>query len=141
LKVKRLIKLLDSSPSKMVKDKKTRTSAGAAATKSAAALAHMAEKLGREEAAANDQVAPAANASSMGMVAAAVCDLFVPGANNRDSVLAASRGGTQAEKVQQPPALGRQLGIFKPQREVPRPLRCGKHPPSGARPPWPSPPS
>ncbi len=89
LKVKRLIKLFDSSPSKMVKGKKTGTSAGTAATKSAAALAHMAEELGREEAAANDQAAPVAKTSSMGMVAAAVGDLFVPGAKNRDSVLVA----------------------------------------------------
>ncbi len=69
--------------------KKTGTLAGAAATKSAAALAHMAEELGREEAATNDQPAPAANTSSIGMVDAAVCDLFVPGAKNRDSVLVA----------------------------------------------------
>jgi hypothetical protein len=89
LKVKRLIKLFDSSPSKMDKGKKTGASAGAVATKSAAALARMAEELGKEEAAANDQAAPAANTSSMGMVAAAVCDLFVPGAKNRDSVLVA----------------------------------------------------
>jgi hypothetical protein len=61
LKVKRLIKLFDSSPTKMAKGKKTGTSAGASATKSAAALAHMVEELGREEAAANDQAAPAAS--------------------------------------------------------------------------------
>ncbi len=84
LKVKRLIKLFDSSPSKMALVKKTETSAGAVATKSAAALVHMAE-----EAAANNQAAPATNMSSMGMVAAAVRDLFVPGAKKRDSVLAA----------------------------------------------------
>jgi hypothetical protein len=87
--VKRLIKLFDSSPSKMAKGKKTGTSAGAVATKSATALAHMAEELGREEAAANDQAAPVANTSSMGMMAAAVGDLFLPGTKNRDSVLVA----------------------------------------------------
>jgi hypothetical protein len=88
LKVKRLIKLFDSSPSKMAKGKKTGASAGVVA-KSAAAPAHMAEEFGREEVAANDQAAPTANTSSMGMVAAAVCDLFVPGAKNRDSALVA----------------------------------------------------
>ncbi len=51
LTVKRLIKLFDSFPSKMAKGKKTGTSASAAATKSATALVHMTEKLGREEAA------------------------------------------------------------------------------------------
>ncbi len=103
LKVKRLIKLFDSSPSNMVKGKQTGTSAGMAATKLVSARAHMAEELGREEAAANNQAAPATNTSSMGMVAAAVCDLFVPEAKNRDNVLAArltARGDTQAEKVQ-----------------------------------------
>ncbi len=57
----------------MAKGKKTVNSAGAAATKLAVALAHMVEELGREEVAANiDQAAPAANTSSMGMVAAAI---------------------------------------------------------------------
>jgi hypothetical protein len=39
------------TPSKMAKGKKTMTLASAAANKSAAALAHMSEELGREEAA------------------------------------------------------------------------------------------
>jgi hypothetical protein len=78
-RVERLVKLFKSSPNKMAKGKKTVTVAGAAATKSAAILAHMAEKLRREEAATNDQAAPAANTSSMGMVVAAVCDLFFQG--------------------------------------------------------------
>jgi hypothetical protein len=78
------------TPSKMAKGKKTMTLASAAASESAATLAHMAEELGREEAATNsEQVAPAANTSGMGMVAAAVCDLLVPVAKNRDSILAA----------------------------------------------------
>jgi hypothetical protein len=130
LKVKRLIKLFDSSPSKMAKGKKTGTSAGAA-------LAHKAEELGREEAAANDQAAPAANMSSMGMVA-----LFQ---GQRTGIVSwwpglTSRGGSQAEKVQRPPAQDWRPGIFKPQREVARP-QGWQAPPRGARPPWPSLPS
>jgi hypothetical protein len=63
LKVKRLIRLFDGSPSKMTKRKK-------AGSKAATALAHMAVELGREEAAASDMAAPAANKSITGTLAA-----------------------------------------------------------------------
>jgi hypothetical protein len=127
----------------MAKGKKAGTSAGAAATKSAFGLAHMAEELGREEAAANNQAAPAANTSSMGMVAAAVCDLLVPGAKNRYSVLVARvdqqgrhSGGEGAVAASTGPA----AGDIQPQREVPRP-QGWQAPPRGARLPLVSPPS
>ncbi len=71
LKVKRLIRLFDCSPSKMTK-KKAVISTPAAATKLAAALAHMAKELEREEVAASSD--PAANKPSKD--ALAVFDIF-----------------------------------------------------------------
>ena len=92
LKVKRLIRLFDGSPSKMTK-KKAVISAPAVAAKSAAALAHMAKELEREEvAASSDSAAPAANKSSKDTLA--VFDIFIPSAKKSDSDLMA-RGGQQ----------------------------------------------
>ncbi len=91
LKVKRLIKLFDSSPSKMTK-KKSQAPAAATAVKSAAALAHMAEELEKDEAAASRSAAtaaPAANTSSLDAMATAVSDFFIPVARKRSSDLKA----------------------------------------------------
>jgi hypothetical protein len=63
VKVKRLIRLFDSFPSKMTKGKK-------AGTKAATTLAHMAVEFGREDAAASDTAALAANKSITGTLAA-----------------------------------------------------------------------
>jgi hypothetical protein len=80
LKVKTLIKLFDSSPSKMAKGKKNVTS-----TKSAAALAHMAEELGREEAAASTELAAAAsNKSSTDTLAVFDSSILVAKKSNSD---------------------------------------------------------
>jgi hypothetical protein len=86
LKVKRLIKLFDSSPSKMTKGKKNVTS-----TKSATALAHMAEELGIEEAAASTELAAAAaNKSSRNTLAA--FDSSILAAKKSDSDMMARDG-------------------------------------------------
>jgi hypothetical protein len=83
LKVKRLIRLFDGSPSKMTKGKK-------AGTKAVTALAHMAAELGREEAAASDMAAPAAGKSMTGTLATFDASILV--AKNSDSNLKAASG-------------------------------------------------
>jgi hypothetical protein len=89
LKVKRLIRLFDSSPSKMTK--KSSTPAAATAVKSATALAHMAEELEKDEVAASRSAAtaapvdPVANTSSLDAMATAVSDIFIPVARKRSS--------------------------------------------------------
>ncbi len=83
VKVKRPIRLFDSSPSKMTKGKK-------AGTKAATALAHMAVEFGREEAAAGDTAAPAANKSITGTLASFDASIIV--AKNSDSDLTAASG-------------------------------------------------
>ena len=100
LKVKRLIRLFDSSPSKMTK-KKSSAPAAATAVKSATALAHMAEELEKDEVAASRSAAtaasvdPVANTSSLDAMATAVSDLFIPVARKRSSDLKARGQGTR----------------------------------------------
>ncbi len=101
--MKRLVRLFDSSPSKMTQGKKAVTSA--------TALAQMAGELGREEAAASSVlVAQAADKFSMDMLAA--FDSSILAAKKSDSDLMARGGGQQKrhlKKEEQPPALGWQL--------------------------------
>ena len=100
LKVKRLIRLFDSSPSKMTK-KKSSAPAAATAVKSATALAHMAEELEKDEVAASRLAATAApvdsvaNTSSLDAMATAVSDFFIPVARKRSSDLKARGQGTR----------------------------------------------
>ena len=100
LKVKRLIRLFDSSPSKMTK-KKSSAPAAATAVKSATALAHMAEELEKDEVAASRSAAtaapvdPVANTSSLDAMATAVSDFFIPVARKRSSDLKARGQGTR----------------------------------------------
>ncbi len=115
--------------------KKSVAPAAATAVKSATALAHMAEELEKDEAAANRSAAPVANTSSFDAMATAVSDFFIPVARKSSSDLKArGQGGTQMEKKQWPPALGWRLGALKPPREVPRPSQRWPAPPRGARP-------
>jgi hypothetical protein len=96
LKVKRLIRLFDSSPSSRMTKTKAKRLAPAAATKPAAALAYMAEELERDETAANSELgataAPAANRSRsrLDVMATAVGEVFIPGAKKLSSGLQAS---------------------------------------------------
>jgi hypothetical protein len=97
LKVKRLIRLFDSSPSKMTK-KKSVAPAAATAVKSATALAPMAAELEKDEAAANRSAAtaaPVANTSSLDAMATAVSDFFIPVARKSSSDLKARGQGTR----------------------------------------------
>ena len=100
LKVKRLIRLFDSSPSKMTK-KKSSAPAAATAVKSATALAHMAEELEKDEVAASRSAAtaapvdPVANTSSLDAMATVVSDLFIPVARKRSSDLKARGQATR----------------------------------------------
>ena len=142
LKVKRLIRLFDGSPSKMTK-KKAVTSAPAAAAKSAAALAHMAKELEREEvAASSDPAAPAANMSSKD--ALAVFDIFIPSAKKSDSDLMA-RGGQQRRHSDGEGTAATGTGLAAGDSQTPKgsaPALSGvASTPKGARPRWPSPPS
>jgi hypothetical protein len=139
LKVKRLIRLFDSSPSKMTK-KKSSAPAAATAVKSATALAHMAEELEKDEVAASRSaatVAPVANTSSLDAMATEVSDFFIPVARKRSSDLKVRGQGTrstQMEKKQWLPALGWRPGALKPPRDVPRPSQGWPAPLRGARP-------
>jgi hypothetical protein len=78
--VKRLIRLFDSSPSKVTKGKKNVTSA-----KTVAALAYMAKELGGEEAAASTElVATVADKSSTHTLAAFDSSLLAAKKSNSD---------------------------------------------------------
>jgi hypothetical protein len=125
LKVKRLI-FFDGSPSKMTKGKK-------AGTKAATALAHMDLELGREEAAANDMAAPAANKSITGTLA--TFDVSILATKNSDSDLTAASGQERRHLDGEGVAAagtGLVAGVFSnPQGKCPSPLRGGQYPQGG----------
>jgi hypothetical protein len=115
--VKRLIRLFDSSPSKMTKGKKNVTSA-----KTADALSHMAEELGGEEAAASTElVAAAADKSSTHTLAAFDSSILAAKKSISDMM---ARDGQQRRlsdgEAGAAAGTGLADGDFKPPREVPR---------------------